>query len=299
MRWMARGRRNLAPAVAGSLLEVAGTEHRTYRLKAGVLDDAAIVCFTQGQCHALALALRERTGWGLVGVRDWEEDLIHVAVLTPEGRVLDATGVHEQESFAEAWDGELEEVSADLVEWLPGSGTWREPALAPARELAGAVLEYRDGARPSREPGPRAAGDLSEPPLRARVRRSDGVFVEVRSGANDPSALGLYRGTEQSGALASALWLALEGERQLILVEDQEGLPVHAALELADGRILDIDGPQSPKRFSARWPGVVRTLKRPSELDAELAEWPVQDIAAAELLAGPLLEAAGLRTRRP
>lgn len=55
--------------------------------------------FTRGQCHALALGIHELTGWAIVGAEWYGEcdccgvDLPnHVAILMPDGRVLDCTG---------------------------------------------------------------------------------------------------------------------------------------------------------------------------------------------------------------
>lgn len=301
MEPMSRGRRQNPPAGPGRVA-VAGVEHRVHHLRPGVLDEVAIACFSQGQCHALALAVSERTGWPLVALCDLDDgSVVHLGVRTPEGRILDAAGAHDPEAHCEAWDAEPREVSAAQALALAEEGTWREPALEAASSFVDAVLAYHGGERPSGAPGPLAAGALSEKATAARVRRSDGVFVEVCARAIDEPALrALYRGREQSGALAAALWLELgRGEGEIVVVGDADDEPAHVALRLADGRMLDIDGACEHAEFCRRWPGAQRTVRRPSALDEELADgsppWPAQDLAAAELLVEPVLVRARLR----
>lgn len=300
---MGRGRRTDTTTGAARAVEVPGTEHRIYRLRPGVLDETAVACFSQGQCHALAMALHEETGWPLVVVADWLEQVDHVAVRTPEGRIIDGAGVHDPDAFAEAWDGDVLEVSAQRLRELTASATWREPALDVARTMVAAVLGYRSGERPSREPGPLEFGVHADPPSSATVRRAGGQRVVVRRGVLDEPTRGLFRGPEQSGALASALFLAEEtGAARILLVVDEDDEPRHAALRLEDGRILDVDGVASPEAFAARWPGSQRIIKRPGDLDEELEHcedpWPKQDLAAAELVSDQLIAAAGLTRGR-
>lgn len=61
--------------------------------------------FTAGQCHALALAIHEKTGWPLVAVwyssmpediNDYHDCPSHYMVQTPEGELLDITGTFEE-----------------------------------------------------------------------------------------------------------------------------------------------------------------------------------------------------------
>lgn len=58
----------------------------------GVIDKAAQIYFTHGQCHALALALHEATGWPLVieftQLRQGR-DIRHALVQMPSGKLVD------------------------------------------------------------------------------------------------------------------------------------------------------------------------------------------------------------------
>lgn len=63
----------------------------------GVIDEQARRVFVRGQCHALALAIRELTGWplfGLVDRRDGNSQRSpgHVVVRTPSGAYIDING---------------------------------------------------------------------------------------------------------------------------------------------------------------------------------------------------------------
>lgn len=117
------------------------TSNRTYDptrdLTPGVLDAAAIDYFTGGQCHALADAIHRETGWDLAIVKmpcdgdgdcpdcvedpwaeidyenppeGWDDETpcpngyaAHIAVITPDGRLLDATGLRTPEQMASAY----------------------------------------------------------------------------------------------------------------------------------------------------------------------------------------------------
>lgn len=279
-------------------MSVAGAEHRTFHLAPGVLDEPARACLLQGQCHALALALHEQTGWPIRAVVDEQDDIRHLVVEAPDGRLLDASGAHPRQAMAEAWEAEIAPLDAERARGLEAEGTWRAPALELARSMVAPALEYVDGARPALEPGPYEGPLRGGAPTQAQVLGPDGRFVSVRAGVIDAQVTALYRGRGQSGALAGALWLALGRQGRLTVVSDEEGEPAHVALELGDGRILDVEGARSAQEFTSAWPGERRYARRLSELEEELAEafdpWPVADVAAAELLVDVLLERAGL-----
>jgi hypothetical protein len=93
---------------------------------------------TMGECHNLALAVHEHTGWPLIGFSPWLEDdhgttgiLTHVAVLTPDGYVLDGHGVtpvgHAEENLES--DHTVINSIKDLETWMAadtinGSSEW-------------------------------------------------------------------------------------------------------------------------------------------------------------------------------
>lgn len=54
--------------------------------------------YLRGECLTLALALHARTGWEIVSIEDGDPedpDVCHVLVRLPDGRTLDADGLHE------------------------------------------------------------------------------------------------------------------------------------------------------------------------------------------------------------
>lgn len=55
--------------------------------------------YLRGECLTLALALHARTGWEIVSIEDGDDpedlDVCHVLVRLPDGRTLDADGLHE------------------------------------------------------------------------------------------------------------------------------------------------------------------------------------------------------------
>lgn len=55
--------------------------------------------YLRGECLTLALALHARTGWEIVSMEEGDDpgdpDVCHVLVRLPDGRTLDADGLHE------------------------------------------------------------------------------------------------------------------------------------------------------------------------------------------------------------
>lgn len=65
--------------------------------------------FTEGQCHALAIAIHQATGWRIwaVGTDDsFDCDLWagHLFIQTPEGQALDITGTLSMDEMTQRWD---------------------------------------------------------------------------------------------------------------------------------------------------------------------------------------------------
>jgi hypothetical protein len=119
----------------------------------GVVDGRAREAFTTGQCHALALALHQATGWDLLaaGVAGRAECCpAHWAVRVPDGRVLDIEGVHGYREFTGEW-GSVRPVTVDR--WREAHHCCYLPANLQAakffvRPVLGYVPECED-ARPS------------------------------------------------------------------------------------------------------------------------------------------------------
>ncbi|GAA3702477.1 hypothetical protein GCM10022224_080370 [Nonomuraea antimicrobica] len=69
-----------------------------FRLRPGVVDADAIELFGFAQCHRLAAAMHERTGWPFALVQQLVDGVwkwAHVGVFTPGGRMLDIHGPRE------------------------------------------------------------------------------------------------------------------------------------------------------------------------------------------------------------
>lgn len=77
---------------------VAPWEAGTWKLRAGELDETAEYAFTHGQCHAMAVALNELTGFELVGLGGfWGNGPGHFMVRAEFGYLLDVQGLHTEE----------------------------------------------------------------------------------------------------------------------------------------------------------------------------------------------------------
>lgn len=105
----------------------------------GEICEDAVAVFTMGQCHALALALHEATGWQIVGCDDDEWDPErgpkHFAVRHPSGRLLDIAGLSEASGgLAYARD-----VTPEYCREMPDRGYY-DADMAAAREFVPAVL---------------------------------------------------------------------------------------------------------------------------------------------------------------
>jgi len=81
------------------------------RLRRGVLDAEALRAFTQGQCHALSLALNDLTGWPIELVVEkprrhtnrvaW----VHAVNRQPDGMLVDIEGAHSEPELLAGWGG--------------------------------------------------------------------------------------------------------------------------------------------------------------------------------------------------
>ena len=117
---------------------------RDIELTPGVIDEAARDVFCRGHCHSLALALADLLHDAeLVAVYSDDETVAdHILVRLPDGRYLDANGVHEDESAVTdeyGWEAWLDEISGEEIFWLEDTSNYRrsrpEDALPFARSL--------------------------------------------------------------------------------------------------------------------------------------------------------------------
>lgn len=156
--WMA-ARPGVAPS--GSVVELPVTNDTTAAVTVGTVDTDAVTAYTNGQCHALALALAERTGWPLVAIGHPEPchmddcpvgadgmcdcQIEHVAVQRPDGSILDIEGVSPRSAYVDDDDPDFDELFAiapERLEKLAGDGwaSWPDPDLVTARGFVDVVL---------------------------------------------------------------------------------------------------------------------------------------------------------------
>lgn len=99
--------------------------------------------FTCGQCHALALAIVEATGWPFVAVNYAKWGAAHCGVRLPDGRILDVEGPHTESDWLKSWGSNLTEI-ADLSEvrekWPTSKGGDMHPLTKHAPKFVDAVL---------------------------------------------------------------------------------------------------------------------------------------------------------------
>lgn len=81
------------------------TMGRTSTVEHGKLDDNSELTYTQGQCHAFALALHHTHGWNLGVVQDPEDGVpTHWYAEHPSGAIADINGLHDPNEFARKWN---------------------------------------------------------------------------------------------------------------------------------------------------------------------------------------------------
>jgi hypothetical protein len=119
----------------------------------GELDDRARLAFGAGQCHGLALALKDRHGWPLVAVDDEEGRRIHICLRRPDGGLIDANGSHTDREFMDASPGcSLHDINEDAIADLVDLHGWAEPEVEKAKAWIEAVLEQASDPSQSRAP---------------------------------------------------------------------------------------------------------------------------------------------------
>lgn len=112
-------------------------------LEAGVIDRTAAEVFTTGQCHALALALHEHTGWPLRGlyrrpIKDVNEDTpAHTVVESPKG-LVDIKGLGVLQRHKE-WSNILSVSKKDVLNFEHRD--YAAPNMEAAQAFVDAVLK--------------------------------------------------------------------------------------------------------------------------------------------------------------
>lgn len=105
--------------------------------------------FRDGQCHALALALHEHTGWPIVGLWSPETGFDeHYMARMPDGRLVDVMGAADAESVVGGgdWVGcEPRPVGPETLTGLVERGDMEEPTAVLARAVVPQVLAKVQG----------------------------------------------------------------------------------------------------------------------------------------------------------
>jgi hypothetical protein len=297
---MGRGKRRAGATLSAPRAAVPGTgspdvllsqaEHRAIAVTPGVLDERAIAAFGRGQCHALALALHDETGWPLRVLEDEEADAVHVFVITPEGKALDAGGCLGLEEFREVWMAEyLEDYSRERVAQMHHWGGWREPDLETARTFVPAVLALQGSDQDYIHVDELTVSDVQEPVMTVVGEQA---AHRVVAGQWDAAAAAAFA-DGQSHALAMALCLSVP-DSTMACLRDEQGEIEAVFMSLPDGRLVDARGLHTPAEIDPDGklePVRFRELRELGELD----EWPEPDVAAAEAVSSALLKSLSLR----
>lgn len=91
------------------IVEVLDRDEQGVEVVPGVIDDAAMYLYRNGQCVALARALHETTQWPIVlHLQPLEGGTLlhHALVRTPEGELLDIGGVLDPLAYVDVMEGE-------------------------------------------------------------------------------------------------------------------------------------------------------------------------------------------------
>ncbi|WP_433860224.1 hypothetical protein [Streptomyces kronopolitis] len=142
---------------------VLGQWHRTFEVTPGRLDDAAREAFTTGQCHALALALHEVTGWPTTALltsdcfgndsmcTGVDEDecpcrIGHVVVTRPDGAHVDITGAHTPGTVPDCEDAPAIVMTEEHWQAIRSRPTWRDADMPLAHTFVRPLLAELDAA---------------------------------------------------------------------------------------------------------------------------------------------------------
>ncbi|MFI8932461.1 hypothetical protein ACIG3E_32955 [Streptomyces sp. NPDC053474] len=146
----------------GLTVTVPGSDCATFTLTTGRLDDNARSAFRHGQCHALARALCERTGWTMAVViaqhcvADPDAcgdylvhdicacQLEHLIAVRPDGVHVDITGAHLPGTLPGYEDQQAIPVDDHVWSFIERSPAWRRPALDVARTFVTPLLASLD-----------------------------------------------------------------------------------------------------------------------------------------------------------
>lgn len=254
---MARGRgenrrsSGARPRAAAGRVRVAAANGSAYWIRPGLLDAAARRAFTAGQCHALALAVHERTGWPIAAIIEEDEEglaqILHLGVIAPGDRFLDALGVHDPSDLVTGETDLAEGLEPHELIALGEHPDWAVPDLATARSLVDPVLRLAEAGRQLVAHG-QADCDTPAPGEELVADTPEGPVV-LSAGAFTPEARQVMLGPL---AYSMAEALALELGRRGVPTSDTplgafaaDGTLVGVYADLRDGRLVNADGATS------------------------------------------------------
>jgi hypothetical protein len=133
---------------------IPGTWGGQHTVTLGHLDDAARFAFAHGQCHALARAVTDATGWPLAALIDdacycetcamfdgvCAHRVAHLIAVHPDGRHVDIAGAHRPGMVPECEGKDAVPVTDDMWAYLVASPSWRPPATDAARTFVAPLL---------------------------------------------------------------------------------------------------------------------------------------------------------------
>lgn len=135
---------------------VLGQWHRTFEVTPGRLDDAARKAFANGQCHAIALALSEVTGWPTTALLTsdcyeiesmctGDEDecpcrIGHIVVTQPDGAHVDINGAHTPGTVPNCENSPAVPMTAAHWKAIRSTPTWRDADMPVARTFVKPLL---------------------------------------------------------------------------------------------------------------------------------------------------------------
>ncbi|HBF80499.1 MAG TPA: hypothetical protein DD420_11405 [Streptomyces sp.] len=145
---------------------VLGADGVEFQVTPGRLDETARSAFTEGQCHALARAVAETTGWQTVllanrecadqydtcGMGDAVADglcicqLSHLAAVRPhDGYLIDADGARDPQDVRAEDRFDIVPMSPALWKLIDIHPSWRDADMPVARTLVGPLLDSLGG----------------------------------------------------------------------------------------------------------------------------------------------------------
>ncbi len=141
---------------------VLGADGEKFQVTPGRLDETARTAFTEGQCHALARAVAETSGWDTVVLADRECadeydacgmgnavadglcicQLSHLAAVRPhDGHLIDADGAHDPQDVRAEDRFSIVPMSPALWKLTDTHPTWRDADMPVARSMVGPLLD--------------------------------------------------------------------------------------------------------------------------------------------------------------